>query len=213
MTSPHLPDVSVQGEGIDSKPELSIFLLTCRKILFTQEQLVDGIRANDAAVLRWLYQSQYPKVRKFVLDNSGDEDQAKDLFQEAFIAFWNNVKDNKFQPENSSALTGYLYQIAKNKWLDFLRSSQFKKTVLLQSDHDKIEDNEDNDWMQYRKLVAAEIKNLGDNCREILRRFYFAKESMELIAKAFAWTEATARNNKYRCIQRLREKVKTQIKS
>lgn len=180
---------------------------------YTQEQLVDGVRANDAAILRWLYQSQFPKIRKFVLDNNGDEDQAKDLFQEAFIAFWNNVKDNKFTPENGSALTGYLYQIAKNKWLDFLRSSQFKKTVLLQTEHDKIDEEEDNDWMQYRTLVAAEIKNLGDNCREILRRFYFAKESMELIAKAFQWTEATARNTKYRCIQRLREKVKTQIKS
>lgn len=180
---------------------------------YTQEQLVEGVRANDAAILKWLYQSQFPKVRKFVLDNNGDEDQAKDLFQEAFIAVWHNLKENKFTSENGTALTGYLYQIAKNKWLDYLRSSQFKKTVFLQTEHDKIDEEDDPEWMQYRSLVAAEIKNLGENCREILRRFYFAKESMELIAKAFHWTEATARNTKYRCIQRLREKVKTQINS
>jgi RNA polymerase sigma factor (sigma-70 family) len=180
---------------------------------YTQEQLINGICANDAAILRWLYQSQYPKVRKYVLDNNGDEDQAKDLFQEAFVSFWNNVRENKFQPENGSALTGYLYQIAKNKWLDHLRSSQFKKTVVLQADHDREDEPEENDWQQFRTLVAAEIKHLGENCQEILRRFYFAKESMESIAKAFQWTDATARNNKYRCIQRLREKVKSQIKS
>lgn len=180
---------------------------------YTQDQLINGIRTNNAAILQWLYKSQYPKVEKFVLGNNGDQDQAKDLFQEAFVSLWKNVKADKFQPENGSALTGYLYQIAKNKWLDYLRSSHFNKTVLLQASHDKTDDLEENEWLQYRKLVVAEMKNLGENCREVLNRFYFKKESMEQIAEAFGWTEATARNNKYRCIQRLREKVKTQIKS
>lgn len=183
-----------------------------KNAFYTQEQLVNGVRANDSSILRWLYQSQYPKVRKFVLDNNGDEDQAKDLFQEAFIAFWNNVKNNKFTPESGTAITGYLYQIAKNKWLDIVRSSHFKKTVMLQTEHDQVDEEEDLEWIQYRTLVAAEIKNLGDKCKEILGRFYFAKESMEQIAKAFQWTEATARNSKYRCIKQLREKIKTQIK-
>jgi hypothetical protein len=34
---------------------------------------------------------------------------------------------------------------------------------------------------------------------------------MKKIAKHFAWTDASARNNKYRCLQKLREimKIKT----
>jgi RNA polymerase sigma factor (sigma-70 family) len=179
---------------------------------YTQEQLTRGVKNNDSSVLRWLYQSQYPKVEKFVLENKGDRDQAKDLYQEAFMAAWKNIRADKFQPENATALTGYLYQIAKNKWMDYLRSSHFKKTVTLQSEHDREDYGEENDWFQYRQLVASMIKNLGENCREILRRYYFKKESMEMIAKAFDWTEATARNTKYRCIQRLREKVKNHIK-
>lgn len=175
---------------------------------FTQDQLLLGIKSNEPKVLKWLYHSQYPKIEKYVMANNGDEDQAKDLFQEAFIALWNNVKSDKLTPENGTAVTGYLYQIAKNKWLDYLRSSRYKNTTGLETHHDKSEE-EDYNLEASQSNVEEEFKKLGENCREILKRFYFQKESMETIAKAFNWTEATARNNKYRCIQRLKEKVNT----
>jgi RNA polymerase sigma factor (sigma-70 family) len=175
---------------------------------YNQEELLLGIKANDSKVLKWLYQSQYPKIEKYVLTNNGDEDQAKDLFQEAFIALWNNVKGGKFIPENGTAVTGYLFQIAKNKWLDYLRSSRYKMTTGLETKHDRSEERENHTETLHINM-ADELKKLGENCREILKRFYFQKESMETIAKAFQWTEATARNNKYRCIQRLKEKMIT----
>lgn len=54
--------------------------------------------------------------------------QAKDIYQEAFLAVWQNIKKGAFQPRNESALQGYLFQIAKNKWTDELRSARYKKT-------------------------------------------------------------------------------------
>lgn len=175
---------------------------------FSQDELILGIKSNEPKVLKWLYQSQYPKIEKYVVANNGDEDQAKDIFQEAFISVWNNVRSDKFIPENGTAVTGYLYQIAKNKWLDHLRSSKYQKTTHLETTHDRSEEEENNSE-SLQNHMAAEFKKLGENCREILKRFYFQKQTMETIAKAFQWTEATARNNKYRCIQRLKEKVNT----
>ena len=175
---------------------------------FSQDEIILGIKSNEPKVLKWLYQSQYPKIEKYVVANNGDEDQAKDIFQEAFISVWNNVRSDKFIPENGTAVTGYLYQIAKNKWLDYLRSSKHQKTTHLETKPDRSEEEESTSESLQNHL-AAEFKKLGENCREILKRFYFQKQTMETIAKAFQWTEATARNNKYRCIQRLKEKVNT----
>jgi RNA polymerase sigma factor (sigma-70 family) len=174
---------------------------------FTQDELLLGIKSNEPKVLKWLYQSQYPKIEKYVLTNNGDEDQAKDLFQEAFISVWNNIRSGKFIPENSTAVTGYIYQIAKNKWLDYLRSSRYKKTTSLKAEHEKEDENEESEKEELKNSLSLEFQKLGDNCREILKRFYYQKETMEAIARAFQWTEATARNNKYRCIQRLKEKL------
>lgn len=174
---------------------------------------VAGIKANDEKVLRYVYASNFSKVEDFVLQNSGSSEDAKDIYQEAFIAVWRNINRGQFEPQNETALSGYLFQIARNKWLDHLRAAKNRKVVMLQvSDGGELpEETAGEETMEYLKAVEYHYRNLGEQCREVLRRFYFKKESLRDIAAFFSWTEASARNNKYRCLQKLRAMV-TQIK-
>ncbi|HMR93405.1 MAG TPA: sigma-70 family RNA polymerase sigma factor [Chitinophagaceae bacterium] len=178
---------------------------------------VKAIRANDQPFLQWLYREQYPKTESFVLQNNGTAEQAKDIYQEAFIAMWRNVQLGRFVPKNEQSLPGYLLQIAKNKWLDYLRSSGYKRTTLLRegladewSAEMPQQEEDSRQEEEYIKRVRENFRELGDNCRKVLTAFYFKKESMKKIADAMGWTEATARNNKYRCIERLRALMKNQ---
>lgn len=168
-----------------------------------------AIKANDETVLKSLYENNYYKIEMYVLNNSGSVEQAKDVYQEAFIAVWRNIQLDKFFPENENALAGYLYQIARNKWMDHLRSNHFKKNTPLSDIENRlpeeVADEEDN---IYITKVKRQFEQLGGNCRELLTRFYYKQESMKIIAKTFNWTEATARNTKYRCLQQLRELIK-----
>lgn len=161
---------------------------------------------NDNAVLSELYKSQFPKFEHFVLANSGNGEQARDIFQEAFIVLWIKIRSEAFVPRNRSEVNGYLYRVAKNKWLDVLRSNRFKKKITLEEQHDVMVEQQDDRERKFN-MVEKGIERLGDKCRDILNRFYFKKESMADIAEAFGWTEASARNNKYRCIQQLRGKM------
>ncbi|WP_336513974.1 sigma-70 family RNA polymerase sigma factor [Pollutibacter soli] len=177
-----------------------------------QVSLVRALKANDDAVLKILYRDNYPKAERYVLENSGTEEDAKDVFQEAFIAAWRNIQLDKFYPENETALAGYIFQIAKFKWIDRLRADKKNRVISIdetirpwQKENEENESNDD-DFIQQ---VKKSFKNLGEVCREILSRFYFKKESLRTIASHTGLTEATARNNKYRCLQRLREMVKT----
>jgi len=172
----------------------------------SQAELLEGIKRNDADLLGWIYLEQYPKVERYVLSNSGTSQEAKDLFQEAFVVLLKNIKETRFKPESSDALHGYLYRIAKNKWIDFLRSSRHKKMFPMDSVPEVAEDEPDEKESLLRK-VEASFSVLGANCKELLTRFYYGKQSMAEIADAFNWTEATARNNKYRCVQQLRNSV------
>jgi len=175
----------------------------------TPEQIV-AIKANDNAALRSLYNNNYHKVEKYILNNSGTCQHAQDIFHEAFIAVWRNVQLEKFHPDGETALDGYLFTIAKNKWLDHLRSSQYKKVVPMNNRMADVTQEEllTEDENEYIAAIKKNFAQLGDNCKEVLTRFYYQKESMRTIAKTFDWTEATARNNKYRCLQRLRELLK-----
>lgn len=178
----------------------------------SQLLLIDAIKANNSVVLKQLYTNNYHKIEAFVLKNNGTKDHAKDVYQEAFISVWNNVKSDSFVPQNETALQGYLYQIAKNKWMDVLRSSRFKKTKLIQHELDVIDkriDLHDDDEQDYVKKKLEQtmdaFKNLGAPCKELLTAFYFEKESLREIAKKLKIEENTARTKKYRCMEQLRE--------
>lgn len=173
---------------------------------------VIAIKNNSDPQLQQLYLANYPVVEKYVIQNSGSAEEAKDIFQEAFIAVWRNIQLEKFIPQTENSLNAYIFQVSRNKWISYLRSAVHKKTTALP---EQLEDNiaaEDLSSAEsdYLDAVVANFKKLGDNCREILKRFYYGKESLKHIAAGFNWTEATARNNKYRCIEKLRNLLKDQ---
>ncbi len=175
----------------------------------TQERLVTAVKNNDEKVLKQLYQESFSKIEVYILKNNGTSPQAKDIYQEAFIAVWQNVKKDKFTPSNESALQGYLYQVARNKWTDYLRSSHFKKTSSMDTDFQLQDSSEENFEGEDRNMsdTMAAFRLLGDECRQLLSQFYFEKRSLREIASMFKIGEASARNKKYRCINKLRELV------
>jgi RNA polymerase sigma factor (sigma-70 family) len=175
-------------------------------------QIIELIKDNDEGVLKTLYQNNFPKIEAYILKNSGTRDHAKDIFQEAFIIVWKNVKTDRFVPQDNHTLNGYLYTISKNKWMDFLRSKHHKKTVVSStlnhfevSDKD-IQDKHD-DILKENRLdgIMLAFKNLGLPCKNLLTKFYFEKKSMNTIAEELQLDAASTRNKKYRCMQKLRE--------
>ena len=172
------------------------------------QQLCSAIKANNELLLKKLYQDNYPKIEHLVTTNSGNEEDAQDIYQEAFLAVWRNIQLNKFIPESENNLSGYLYQVARNKWIDQLRSRKLRTTVALDNEPsiEPIEEisEEDNEQID---LIKKHFNSIGDQCKSLLERFYFFKESLRKIAAHFSWTEASAKNNKYRCLQKLRSLI------
>ncbi len=177
--------------------------------------ILQAIKANDEDVFAMLYKKNYTKVASHILKNNGTIDQAKDVFQEALIAVWHNVRADKFVSESPSAIHGYLFTIAKNKWTDYLRSQRYKKTIISDDvmtnvkDDDVYETSESNVFEQRLEIAKKAFVHLGKECQSLLERFYYEKKSMQMIAQELALDPASARNKKYRCMQKLRELVNT----
>lgn len=165
-----------------------------------------GFKNNDREVFRSVYARVFPKVRGYILKNSGDEDQAKDVFQDAFIACWQNIKEGRFPGGNVEA---YLFAIAKNKWIDHLRSPRFKTTTTTPTAYPlratlDAESGTDPEEEEQLTAIRSGLSKLGDNCKTLLRLFYYERKSMEEIAGKLGLAPASARNQKYRCMERLR---------
>ncbi|WP_283636036.1 RNA polymerase sigma factor [Aquaticitalea lipolytica] len=176
-----------------------------------QLKLIDDIKTNNSVTLKSIYVSNFPKIEMLVLKNNGTKEHAKDIYQDAFIVTWNNIKNDKFVPQNETAIQGYLYTVAKNKWMDTLRSLRFKNTInsadFLFNTNDADYDTLNDDLLKDEQLekVMQAFGNLGEPCKALLSAFYFEKKSMNTIAEVFNLDSASAKNKKYRCMQKLRD--------
>jgi RNA polymerase sigma factor (sigma-70 family) len=167
------------------------------------------LKANDDDLLKSLYAAGYPGTEKYVLNNNGSEDDARDVYQEAFIVMWRNVQLDKVAFSGIEQLQGYVFRIAQYKWLDQLRSSRVRKTNALTESEipEGLTGESDKQEEEYILKIKTHYAAMADPCREVLNRFYYLKQSMAEIASFFSWTEATAKNNKYRCLQKLRNMI------
>lgn len=178
------------------------------------DNLIQKLRENDQQTLQLLYVTNYPKIKNYILDNSGSDDDAKDIYQEAFIAVWRNIQLNKIEITGTDKLNGYIFRVAQFKWLDQLRRTKnYKFATLPEADiadyHLSERDPDEDEFIEKVKMNYAKME---EPCKTVLHRFYFLKQSMSEIAATFRWTDATAKNNKYRCLQRLRQLVLPQKK-
>jgi RNA polymerase sigma factor (sigma-70 family) len=66
------------------------------------------------------------------------------------------------------------------------------------------EEVEDTDYELKLEQARNAFKQLGASCKELLSKFYFEKMSLNEIASLLDLDAASARNKKYRCMQKLR---------
>lgn len=169
--------------------------------------LYKGISEKNNAAFQHLYDQHFGKIKSMVVSNSGDVQDALDIFQEAMVALWMNIKQNKYTLESNTKLSTYLYSICRNLWFKKIRDS--KKVVAMENYHDKGETSEEDALdEQYNRIsnLREQFKTLGDKCKKMLSMFYYEKASIREIAAAFNYEEKTAKNEKYRCMKKLRSK-------
>lgn len=173
----------------------------------TDREVVLGILNNSVEALNKLYAAYFPMVLQFILNNNGNEDDAKDVYQEAIIVLYNKVKSGSF--ELSSKLKTYIYSVSRRIWLKKLAQqsrktsniADFEDVLMVEED---IEQHEQKD-MQFDKMKVA-LDSLGEPCKTIIQDFYINNQSMQEICEKFGYTNTdNAKTQKYKCLQRLKK--------
>lgn len=173
----------------------------------TDREVVLGILNNSEEALNRLYTGYFPMVLQFILNNNGDEDDAKDVYQESIIVVYNKIQSGDF--ELTSKLKTYIYSISRRIWLKKL-AQQSKKTNNIAEFEDVIAVEEDLEQheakdLQFDKMDSA-LQQLGEPCKTIIQDFYINNLSMQDISEKFGYTNTdNAKTQKYKCLQRLKK--------
>jgi RNA polymerase sigma factor (sigma-70 family) len=172
-----------------------------------QPNLYQLLLDNSDLAYRQLYKAHYTIIKQYVLKNSGSEDDVKDLFQEGIIALWDNIHAGKYQHNNENMLHGYFRTICKFKWMEILRNKG-KFTALPDNEEFDIEVDENALNALIKKDEINEFDGifsaLSEKCRQILSLFYYEKKSMKEISEVTGYEVVSMRNEKYKCIEKLR---------
>ena len=169
--------------------------------------LVTGLREGDKATLNKVYKSYYPVIESLILKNDGSQIEAKDIFQEAVILLYNKLQEKDFKL--TCSIKTFLYAISKRLWLKRWHENKTKVfDTEFESEpgdlNDLVKDYEEEE-RNFSKMEEA-LSKLGEPCATLLKDFYIDDMSMVEIAEKFGYTNSdNAKNQKYKCLQRLKK--------
>lgn len=175
--------------------------------------LYNGLKNNQQSAFEYLYKNNYPAVRQLVYQYKGSEDDAKDIFQEGMIALWNNIRSGSYQLREDVKMSTYLIQICKLRWMDRMKKASSRYELRQETFLEPAEESEVMvDWInrEEQSEFQQQFAQLGERCQNLLKSFYFMKQSLQEIAERLGIGEASAKNEKYRCMQRLKKIVLNQ---
>lgn len=166
-------------------------------------EVLAKITRGDESALDYLYKKYYRMMVKLVVSNNGSEEEAKDIYQDALIVFWQKATSGNFTL--TSKISTYLYSICLNLW----RKELERKSKLSNEEKDEAEWMED-DKKERIRIINECINALGETCRKVLSYYYFDGMTMSDIAEKMNFANPdTAKTKKYKCKQRLDKLIKT----
>jgi RNA polymerase sigma factor (sigma-70 family) len=176
-------------------------------VYYFDSLILDEIRKQNQLVLRDLYKTYFPMVANLVCSNSGSEDEAKDIYQETIIAFYERVQQPDFVL--TCKIKTYIYAVSRRLWLKKL-SEKRRFTVSMEDAENFAGVEEELTEINYNENAFIKMRNamlqLGEPCKGILEDFYLHQRTMEEITLKFGYTNSdTAKNQKYKCLQRLKK--------
>lgn len=177
---------------------------------YTTKQILSGIRQRENEVLSFVYNEYFYLIRNYVTVNGGKDTDASDIFQEAIVVIFKNLKNREF--EINCSFGAYILGLCKIIWTK-RRVEYVTREFPVKEEYECTITNEEKLLEDYRqnlrnKLFQRHYRNLESHCKKVLRMFY-KNHSFEEIAKEMGYkTAEVAKRRKYLCLKHLTDQIK-----
>lgn len=141
----------------------------------SDRDIINSIRdGKNQQVLNVLYKRTLPQIKSLIRKMNGTPDDALDIFQEAVIVFYREVKLNKMREDSS--IDAFIYSVSRNLYLNKLRTLKRQVSYEFSEEIDQAESPSVEKHLQM-KDSENEIMNLlgklGETCKELLKAIIF----------------------------------------
>ena len=186
---------------------------------YSDKSILIGIKNRKDIILKFLYKEYYPQVHRIVTKHGGNEQDSRDLFQEALIIIFKRVNSNELTITTS--FHNYFIVLCRFIWFrqndiklnHETEEDQQNESPVSKSRHDQASENpretiyKEFRANQYEKIYQRQYRKLGGDCKAVLQMFFKKKSFKEIAAKMNYCNEKYARRKKYLCMQHLMKMV------
>ncbi len=176
--------------------------------LYTEEELILGIRNKDQVMFGYLYDhycgSLFGIIRRIV----PEEESAEDILQEAFVKIWNNIGS---YDAGKGRLFTWMVNLTRNLSIDHTRSKLYKtglKNQGLSNSVNKI--NRQQSVAQNTDQIGLKtvVEKLKPGYKELIDLLYFGGYTQDEVAKELNMPLGTVKTRTRAALQQLRELMK-----
>jgi RNA polymerase sigma factor (sigma-70 family) len=176
---------------------------------FTDSEMLSGLISGEEEILRAYKSNYYRGIRRYVLFNHGNEEDAKDLFQDVLLVIFQKVRNGSFVLKCS--LGTYLYSVSRLLWLKELQKRKriskrrFEPNDFIDGGMDIVEISEYN---QRLHIYRQYFERLSTDCKRVLTLFIEGRSIAEITTIMNYKNDQHTRNRRYRCKLSLINRIK-----
>ena len=186
--------------------EASVYRFSTMKKSIDDGFLLDLIaraKIGDQEAFAAIYDLYFTRIYRFIYYRVGHKEVAEDLSEDVFVKVFTRI--NSVEKEGS--FQSWLYQIARNKVIDFYRDKRL--TVALEDIENTLE-YESNlidivELKEQQKIFLRLLKELGTDQQTILKLKFLEDLDNSEIARLTGKTEGSIRVLQHRAISKLKE--------
>lgn len=170
-------------------------------------KIFNGILKGDEKVLKDFYKKNFILIDRFIVKNSGKEEDSEDIFQDALITLYQKLQSDSFAI--TCSIHTYFYGICKNMWNKKL--SRERKVSCCGKIEDIVLDiratiTDEIEQKEKEQLYRKHFANLTCKCKQIFT-LYFEGKSVKEIAQITNHSEGNVRKKKFECKKYLIEMI------
>ncbi len=169
------------------------------------EEILKKAQAGSGDALASLYNHYFDRIYRFIYYRVSHKETAEDLTEDVFVKLFSKIRDL----EQTAAFEGWLFQIARNKVIDYYRSK--KQTVALEDVESTLEYETnivDVVNLQTQQIVFIKLlKELNPEQQQVIKLKFLEDLDNEVIAQMLNKTEGAIRVIQHRAISKLKELI------
>ena len=182
----------------------------------TDEKKIEELRKGNHSVFKHFYK-HFSMIETMILNNNGTKEDAKDIFQNTLIVFYKNALNPNFVLQ--AKISTYLYSVSKRLWMRKLKKDKPHLEMSITNDHDfkLLHENQiklvETPPTPLHEYIIKKLDELGEPCKSIIVMHEYNKLKMsEITTKLGYANEHTTRQQKYKCLLKLRKMIPIEVK-